>query len=78
MINSPFGFASAFKLIRPLLDPVTAEKISILGSGYKSTLLEQIPAENLPKEFGGLCECPGGCKLSNAGIWLDEQLEKSK
>ncbi|KAK9460611.1 CRAL-TRIO domain-containing protein [Lipomyces oligophaga] len=71
MINAPFGFATAFRLIRPLLDPVTVSKIFILSSSYQSELGKQIPAENLPKKFGGLCDCPGGCELSDAGPWHD-------
>ena len=51
------------------LDEATVAKIDILGSGYKDKLLAQIPAESLPKEFGGTCQCPGGCSLSDAGPW---------
>ncbi|ODV90282.1 hypothetical protein CANCADRAFT_2014 [Tortispora caseinolytica NRRL Y-17796] len=73
MINAPFGFATAFKIIRPLLDPVTVEKIFILSSNYKSELLKQIPAENLPDFLGGNCRCPEGCQFSDAGPWHDPQ-----
>lgn len=52
------------------------EKIHILGSGYKAELLGQIPAENLPVMFGGKCECEGGCPLSDAGPWKEEQYLK--
>jgi hypothetical protein len=57
------------------LDPVTVSKIRILKgpSEYEAVLKEQIPAENLPKEFGGLCECQGGCQLADAGPWNDPQ-----
>jgi len=69
MINSPRGFAAVWTVIKRFLDPATVDKISILGRDYQATLLEMIPAENLPKRFGGLCECPGGCDLSDAGPW---------
>lgn len=36
-------------------------------------MLQQIPAENLPSQFGGECRCPGGCELSDAGPWQDPQ-----
>lgn len=71
IINAPYLFSTVWSVIKPWLDEVTVAKIQILGSSYKSQLLEQIPAENLPKEFGGQCQCPGeaGCRMSNAGPW---------
>src|SRR4051794_26054433 len=73
VINAPWGFAGVFSVVKRFLDPVTVNKIHILGSGYQKELLAQVPAENLPKEFGGTCECPGGCALSDAGPWQDPQ-----
>jgi hypothetical protein len=67
VINAPWGFSSAFSVVKKFLDPVTVAKIHVLGSGYQKELLQQIPKENLPKEFGGECDCPGGCKLSDQG-----------
>src|SRR5579859_6138922 len=72
MINSPRGFSTVWAVIKRFLDPVTVEKISILGKDYQSTLLSQIPKENLPRRFGGDCECPGGCEMSDAGPWQEE------
>jgi len=69
IINAPFMFSTVWNLVKGWLDPVTVAKISILGSNYKPALLAQIDAENLPKEFGGTCSCPGGCSLSDAGPW---------
>ncbi|KAF3918415.1 Patellin-3 [Dactylellina cionopaga] len=69
IINAPWGFAGAFKMVKGWLDPVTQEKIQIFGSSYQAELLKQIPEENLPTEFGGKCECEGGCKFSDAGPW---------
>jgi hypothetical protein len=69
IINAPWAFSAVWAIIRPWLDEVTVSKIDILGSGYKEKLLAQIPAENLPKEFGGTCQCVGGCSLSDAGPW---------
>jgi len=40
-------------------------------------LLEQIPPENLPRQFCGQCECPGGCELSDEGPWRDSQWKAS-
>lgn len=72
IINAPWAFSAVWAVIKPWLDPVTVAKISILGSNYQETLLQQIPAENLPKEFGGTCQCLGGCSLSDAGPWKSE------
>ncbi|KAG4303497.1 hypothetical protein PCK1_000015 [Pneumocystis canis] len=73
MINAPWGFSSAFRVIKLLLDPATVSKIYILGTDYKSVLLEQIPEKNLPKILGGSCECDGGCEFSDAGAWNDSR-----
>ncbi|KAI0637575.1 CRAL-TRIO domain-containing protein [Trametes polyzona] len=76
VINAPWGFSAVWGLIKPWLDEATVAKIDIIGSSYKDKLLAQIPAENLPKEFGGLCQCPGGCSLSDAGPWNPSAGEK--
>lgn len=76
VINAPWGFSGVFSVVKRFLDPVTVNKIHILGSGYEKELLAQVPAENLPKEFGGKCACEGGCQLSDAGPWQDPQWVK--
>ncbi|KAK8030687.1 Sec14 cytosolic factor [Apiospora arundinis] len=73
LINAPWGFSGVWGAVKGWLDPVTVEKIHILGSGYQKELLAQVPAENLPKSIGGTCECEGGCAFSNAGPWQDPQ-----
>jgi len=78
IINAPFLFSTVWACIKPWLDEVTVKKINILGSGYKSTLLEQIPAENLPKELGGTCECKEGCSMSDDGPWKEMSEEELK
>jgi hypothetical protein len=67
LINAPWGFSGVFAAIKRFLDPVTVAKIHVLGSNYQKELLQQVPIENLPSEFGGQCRCPGGCALSDAG-----------
>jgi len=73
VINAPWGFSGVFSIVKKFLDPVTSAKIHVLGSGYQKELLAQVPAENLPKAFGGSCECEKGCQLSDAGPWWDPQ-----
>lgn len=72
IINAPFGFESLWSWIKPWLDPVTVEKIAILSRDSKDKLLAQIPPENLPKDLGGSCSCPGGCSLADSGPWQQQ------
>ncbi|KAJ5046497.1 uncharacterized protein L3040_003740 [Drepanopeziza brunnea f. sp. 'multigermtubi'] len=76
LINAPWGFSGVFNIIKGWLDPVTVEKIHVLGGGYQKELLAQVPPENLPKVFGGTCDCPGGCMASDDGPWKDPQWTK--
>lgn len=69
LVNAPWGFASVFSVVKGFLDPVTVAKIHVLGSGYQTELLAQVPKENLPKVLGGTCECKGSCMLSDEGPW---------
>ena len=78
IINAPWAFSAVWAIIRPWLDEVTVAKIEILGGSYKDVLLQQIPTENLPKEFGGSCQCQGagGCSMSDAGPWNAQKHEE--
>ena len=76
LINAPWGFSSAFAVVKRFLDPVTVAKIHILGGTFITELTKQIPKESLPKEFGGDCECEGGCQFSDCGPWTDPQWTK--
>lgn len=75
IINAPWMFNTVWAFVKPWLDEVTVSKITILGHDYVNELQKQIPRQNLPKEFGGLCQCPGGCELSDAGPWNPESLK---
>ena len=76
LINAPWGFSTVWSVVKGWLDPVTVKKIHILGGGYLSELQKHISMDNLPKEFGGACECPGGCDHSDAGPWKDPEFTK--
>ncbi|PVF93530.1 hypothetical protein CPB86DRAFT_808941 [Serendipita vermifera] len=72
IINANWLFSTIWKAISSLLDPVTVAKIKIYSttqSTWATALKEQIPLENLPAEFFGVCSCEGGCSNSNAGPW---------
>lgn len=70
IINAPWAFTAVWAVIKPWLDEVTVAKIDIIsGRQVKEKLLAQIEPQNLPVEFGGTCQCPGGCSLSDAGPW---------
>lgn len=76
VINAPWGFSTIWSVVKGWIDPVTVQKIHILGSGYQKELLAQVPAESLPKAFGGSCECPGGCMFSDMGPWKEPEYAK--
>jgi hypothetical protein len=76
LINAPWGFSTVFSVVKGWLDPITVEKIHVLGGNYQKELLEQVPAENLPQIFGGTCACAGGCEFSDEGPWTDPEWTK--
>jgi len=61
IINAPGVFGFLWTLVRSFLDPVVAAKVIVLGGNYKDVLLQHFEPENLPSEYGGKCNCPGGC-----------------
>jgi hypothetical protein len=73
IINAPWGFSSVFNVVKRFLDPVTVAKIHLLGTDYLPKLLEQVPADNLPRSLGGECNCEGGCALGDMGPWQDPE-----
>ncbi|KAG1691003.1 hypothetical protein DVH05_027285 [Phytophthora capsici] len=63
IINPPTWFNLIWKLVSPLVNPKTRERIHVLRGQKDITkaLLEFVAPENLPKEYGGECQCEGGC-----------------
>jgi hypothetical protein len=79
VINAPWIFPTIWNLVKGWIDPVTREKIHVLGSDYKELLLERFNPEDLPAEYGGKCQCAGGCirEFTEADVLqYVEQLEK--
>lgn len=56
MINAPWFFTAIWSMIRPWIDPVTANKIQILGSDYMTVLREEIADDQIPPLYGGTGE----------------------
>ena len=62
IINAPWVFSVAWRMLQPLLNENTLDKIHILGSGYQQQLQQYIDPKFIPVEFGGSCTCNGkGC-----------------
>jgi len=58
-INAPWYFRLIWATVSPFLSEKTVACTEVLGSDYKSRLLELVDAENLPVEYGGRCVCSG-------------------
>ncbi len=55
IINVPGWFKLIWNVVKPMVDPVTLEKIHIVRGKKESLkiLLQKIPIENIPPEYGG-------------------------
>lgn len=60
VINAPTLFPVLYKLVKPLLSEDMKNKIFVLGSDFKDTLMEYIDAEELPAYLGGTKTGPDG------------------
>ena len=76
IINTPFIFKTIWAFISPMLEERTRKKIHVLGSDYKAQLLHMIPAENLPRCYGGTSELPS--PLRTVGEWMECETFKVK
>jgi len=54
VINAPWAFRSAWKVIQTFLHPVTAQKTKILGRDFISELSKDIQLDMIPHSFGGI------------------------
>lgn len=55
VINVPAWFAMIWNVVKPMVDEVTLKKINIIRGKQEifEALLEKIPIENIPPEYGG-------------------------
>ena len=73
-INTGLIFRGIWTTCKYLYNAKTRNRIKLLGFQYKNELLNKIKSENLPKFFGGLCNCdPYGCLFSDSGPWNEEE-----
>jgi len=54
IINAPWAFRSAWKVIQTFLHPITVEKTKILGKDYMDELQRDINLDMIPHKFGGI------------------------
>ena len=85
VINAPWAFRSAWKVIQTFLHPITVEKTKILGKDYLDELQKDINLDMIPYKFGGIGpwdivfgEVPMGYHLTTKDIKFDyNQLPKN-
>eukprot|EP01084_Bolivina_argentea_P129422 228584_1 len=58
IINAPWPFRFAWKIISNFVHPITVAKIDILGKDYLNTMKKRISLYQIPKKYGGKCELP--------------------
>mmetsp|Transcript_7449 Transcript_7449/g.6371 ORF Transcript_7449/g.6371 Transcript_7449/m.6371 type:complete len:133 (-) Transcript_7449:7-405(-) len=82
VVNAPFIFTAIWKIVSPMVDPVTRSKITVLGSSYQPTLHSVVDPSQLPDFLGGTCTAcesvRGGCMYSNMGPWVQYEKEKKE
>lgn len=58
MVNAPFTFTTAWKVIKGWIKEDTRAKIKILGKNFYNELKQYIDEENIPDFLGGKCTKP--------------------
>lgn len=71
IINAPFYFQAIWSLVKPLLQPRTVNKVTLLGTKYMDELLKYVDAESIPEYMGGKCR---NTLLDDPGPWNDPQV----
>eukprot|EP00457_Paulinella_chromatophora_P009280 gb/GEZN01009342.1/.p1 GENE.gb/GEZN01009342.1/~~gb/GEZN01009342.1/.p1 ORF type:complete len:310 (+),score=55.25 gb/GEZN01009342.1/:236-1165(+) len=77
IVNAHWTFTGIWNLVKGWMDPATVAKTKIVRpSETAQTLLEYIDKEQLPKEYGGLCECvdPNNPKNKSCRFFSKEEL----
>jgi len=58
IINAPWTFRAIWTIVSNFVDPLTNQKIHVLGSNYLEELLKVISKDELPSKYGGTCKIP--------------------
>lgn len=69
IINAPSIFSVGWAVIKSFLPERSIKKIAIMGANYKDTLLQYIPADQLPSCYGGNNPNP---------VWIDNEAKYTK
>jgi len=72
MINTPVFFTTIWAMIRRWINPVTAQKIRMIGKDYQAVLKEVISEDQIPVEYGGTRVDFPWQFPENQDIWLKE------
>ena len=72
ILNSPMFFEGFWEAeIKPHLNAKTLTKVVITGASTHKDLQDKFDADNLPKIYGGNCDCEAMCVYSDKGPWND-------
>lgn len=71
IINAPFYFQAVWALVKPLLQPRTVNKVTLLGTKYMDELTKFVDIESIPEYMGGKCR---NTLLDDPGPWNDPQV----
>lgn len=71
IINAPISFRLVWSAVKPLLQPRTVNKITLLGTKYMDELAQRVDIQNIPSYLGGQCK---NTLLDDVGPWSDQRV----
>lgn len=70
IINAPFIFKTLWSIVKGWLDPITAQRISVIRGGYLKELEKFIDKDQIPTFYGG------SCTIADCAICAEKQFER--
>lgn len=58
LINTPWAFRLIWSVVSTFIDPITYEKIKVLGSSYLDEMQKYIPIDQIPPKYKGKGKIP--------------------